>query len=110
VVEVALELLVGQVDAELLEAVGLKILEAEDVEDANVELVAGGVGLQVVVESVHDPAEESGVQSLGQPVSHVHCLGAFVTFVHRFSWIQGSERRREGGREEREEREGGGRR
>ena len=86
VVEVALQLLVGQVDAELLEAVALKVLKAEDVEDSNVELVAGGVGLQVVVQSVHDPAEQPGVQSLGQTVSHIRCLGALVALVHRLSW------------------------
>ena len=33
--EVALQLLVGEVDAELLERVGLEDLEAEDVEDAD---------------------------------------------------------------------------
>ena len=34
-VEVILQLLVGIVDAELLEAVGLKVLEAKDVQDAD---------------------------------------------------------------------------
>ncbi len=58
VVEVALELLVGKVDTELLKTVVIKVLEAKDIQNANIELVAGGVRLQVVVESIHDPPEQ----------------------------------------------------
>ena len=39
VVEVTLELFIGQVDAKLLKAVPLEVLEAKDVQDADVEVV-----------------------------------------------------------------------
>ena len=44
-VEVALELLVGQVDAKLFETVHLKVLKAKDVQNAHSELVVVRVGL-----------------------------------------------------------------
>lgn len=58
-VEVALKLLIGQVDAELLKAVPLKVLKAKDVQDADVEVVLGGVRLQVAVESRHNPVKHA---------------------------------------------------
>lgn len=84
-VEVALELLIRKVDAELLEAIPLEVLKAKDVQDADVEVVLGRVGLQVTVEPGHDPAEQSRVQGLGQRVPDIGCLGALVALVKRLT-------------------------
>ena len=83
-VKVALQLFVGQVYAELLKAVPLKVLKAKDVQYPDVELVGGMVGLQVAIESGHDPLEEAGVESFGQCVSHICCFRALVSLVHSF--------------------------
>ena len=85
VVEIALQLFVGQVDAKLFEAVPLKVLEAKDVEDSHVEVVGGGIGLQVAVESRHNPLEEARVESLGQCVTDVSRLRTLVSLVNCFS-------------------------
>ncbi len=49
-VKVALELLVGQVDAKLFETIHFKILKSKDVQNAHCELVIVRVGLQIAVE------------------------------------------------------------
>ncbi|KAI3485216.1 hypothetical protein L1887_51501 [Cichorium endivia] len=56
VVEELLELLVGVVDAELLEAVDLEDLEAGNVEDADEAALAGGT-VEGLVDAVYKPAE-----------------------------------------------------
>ena len=67
-VEVLLQLLVGKVDVELLEAVDLKVLKAKDVEHPD-----EGEPLQASfdsdVDAVEDPAKEVGVKSHGHRVS-----------------------------------------
>lgn len=63
-VEVKLDLLVGDVDAELLEGVLLEVLEAEDVQDADVQaLVVLSGGENVSLKSL----------MLLLFVSNVHC-------------------------------------
>ena len=81
-VEVALKLLISKIDTELLKAVLLKILKAKDVQDANIEVVWGGIGLEVAVEASHDPLEESGVESFGKSITNIIGLGALVALVH----------------------------
>lgn len=71
-VEVKLDLLVGDVDAELLERVLLEVLEAEDVQDADgLEVVSAS---DAVVEPADDPVEAPGVERHGHGVSGVHRL------------------------------------
>lgn len=72
-VEELLQPLVGVVDAQLLEGVVCKALEAVDVQDA--ELVAGGAGLrgQGVVDLPDHCPEEVAVDSLCQCVPRVMC-------------------------------------
>lgn len=84
-VEVALELFIGQVDAELFKAVAFEILKAEDVENAYVEVLFGWVGLEVAVQSCHYPVEQTRVESFSKSISHVSCLGALVSLVHCLS-------------------------
>ena len=64
-VEVALQLLIGQVDAELLKTVMLVIFESKDVEYSDVELVEGGKGLKVTIEPRHNPLKHASIESLG---------------------------------------------
>lgn len=52
-----LKLLVGVVDAELLETIDLERLEAVDVEDAD-EAMGLGRTLERLVDLAHDPVEE----------------------------------------------------
>ena len=66
-VEVLLQLLVRQVDAELLERVQLERLKAVDVQDAD-EASAAGVLPDAGVDLLHQPVKQAGVQSLGQRV------------------------------------------
>ena len=73
-VEEELQLLVGQVDAGLLEAVLVELLEAEDVEDADLlQLVLGDVHLlgEQLVHLVDDPAEQAAVYRLSYGVTRV---------------------------------------
>ena len=44
-IKVALKLLIGQIDTKLLKAIVLKILKPKDVQNANIEVRRGGVGL-----------------------------------------------------------------
>ena len=81
-VEVALKLLISQVDTKLLKAVPLKILKAKDVQDANVEMVIGGIGLKIAVQSGHNPAKQPGVQGLGERIPHIRCFRAIVSLVN----------------------------
>ena len=81
-IEVALKLLIGQIDTKLLKAIVLKILEPEDVQNADIEVCRGGVGLQVSVKSRHYPLEHPGIECLGQSVPGISCLGACVLLIH----------------------------
>jgi hypothetical protein len=67
-VEVELQFFVAEVDAELLEAVLLKALEAEDVEHPNdVGVRLGGLRkLERRVDAVDDNLEQVAVDRLGQ--------------------------------------------
>lgn len=44
-IEVALKLLIGQVDTKLLKTIVLKILEPKDIQNANIEMWCGSVWL-----------------------------------------------------------------
>ena len=71
--EELLQVLVGVVDAELLEAVRVKVLEAEDVEDPDGALVTelellledGGVDL------LHDQDEQAAVDSFSEGITNI---------------------------------------
>ena len=77
-----LQLLVGEVDAELLERVEPKVLEAEDVEQADEALLVGGRpatrsvdALRLEdVERADDPLEDGLVHRLGEGVARVDAL------------------------------------
>ena len=71
--ELLLELLVGKVDAELLEAVGLERLEAVNVEHAD-ERVGRRGALQAAINLRHDPVEQLRVHVLGERVTSEQCL------------------------------------
>jgi hypothetical protein len=73
-VEVALQLLVRKVDAELLEAVGLEDLEAEDVEHRN-RRARLRLRQQARVDLADEPVEERRVQPLAQRVARVRGVG-----------------------------------
>lgn len=70
-VEVVLDLLVGDVNAELLERVLREILEAEDVEQTDGQglVVMRAVEAQQTVNLVDHPVEEPTVQTLGHGVA-----------------------------------------
>lgn len=72
-VELLLQALVGQVDAELLKAVLLEGLEAVDVQDADRALVAAllcaAKCADLAVDGSHKPIKEPRVQVLGQRVA-----------------------------------------
>ena len=80
-VEELLELLVGEVDQELLEAVAREALEAEDVEEADGALRVpdrrGGRRHQAVDPGEH-PSEERAVQGLGESVARSGRLGGWL--------------------------------
>jgi len=66
-VEVALELLVTVVDAELLERVDVKVLEAGNIQHTD---VGGGAGKgERRVDAGHEPVKEAGVEGLGEGVA-----------------------------------------
>jgi hypothetical protein len=76
-VEVLLQLLVAEVDAQLLERVLLEDLEAEDVEDADEPpaRVVAGVGVpHGVVDALHEPVEEHSVHRLREAVRRLQGL------------------------------------
>ena len=67
-VEVGLQPLVGEVDAELLERVRLELLEAEDVEHAD-ERARLGIGQQRFVDPRDEPVEHARVERLRERVA-----------------------------------------
>ena len=74
-VEVLLELLICEVDAELLKVVLLELLETVDVQNAHSEL-ACGVLADGGVDLVHEPVEELGVDRFRERVPAVgRCCG-----------------------------------
>ena len=72
-IELLLQLLVGIVDAKLLEAVDVKGLKAVDVKDTN-EAVGLAAGPEGLVDVQHDPVEEVGVDALGQGITSEESL------------------------------------
>ena len=73
-VELLLQPLVGEVDAELLEGVGLEDLEAEDVEHADRRAALAADGR---VDAAHEVVEDVGVDGLGER------LDGLVRLLHR---------------------------
>ena len=71
-VELLLQLLVGEVDAELFEGILGKVLEAVDVEhaDEGVDPLEHRVGREAAVDDVDEPVEQARVDELGDGVSH----------------------------------------
>eukprot|EP00967_Tisochrysis_lutea_P153982 scaffold304992_cov30-Tisochrysis_lutea.AAC.3 len=69
-VEVRLQRLVGEVDAQLLERVGLELLKTKDVEHAN-EGARAHLCEERGVDTLHEPVEELGVDRLGKSVARV---------------------------------------
>lgn len=69
--ELLLKLLVGVVNAELLERVVLEVLETEDIKHTH---VVGHVRVvrERLVNRGHEPVEHIGVDSLGKSVTAVH--------------------------------------
>ena len=67
-VEELVQLLVGVVDAQLLEGVPLKVLESKDVQDAD-EPGGAPPGIGALVDVVHQPCEGAGVERLGHGVA-----------------------------------------
>ena len=66
-VKLLVKLLVGVVDAELLEGVELEDLEAVNVEDADeVRLAVLRVALERIVDALHEPIEELRIQGLNE--------------------------------------------
>ena len=84
-IEVALKLLIGQIDTKLLKTIVLKILEPKDVQNANIEVRRSGVGLQVSIEPRHYPLEHPGIESFGQCIPHISGLGAGILLVNLFT-------------------------
>jgi hypothetical protein len=72
VVEELLELLIGEVDAELLKAVDLEDFETGDIE--HTDEGAGLLSSELLVDLLDDPQEESVVQRLGKGLSGVSSL------------------------------------
>lgn len=71
-VEVELDLLVGDVDAELLEGVLPEVLKAEDVQDANgLEVV---LSFNLLVDPHDDPGETLRIKCHCYGVSRIHSL------------------------------------
>ena len=69
-----LQILVGKIDAELLETVGLKVLESKDVENPDGAHVAAAPHVRLVdggVDLLHDVDEETAVDALGEGVPDV---------------------------------------
>ena len=78
--EVLLQLLVGEVDAQLLEGIEAEVLEAEDVEQPNVLLaVFGDLGRarQRLVHLADDPIEDVDVDSLSTSTVHACSLHTY---------------------------------
>ena len=77
-VEVLLELLVGEVDAKLLKGVRLERLKAVDVEDAD-EGVALGILTDAFVDLGDEPVEQPGVERLCERVPAARSGGGGVS-------------------------------
>ena len=75
-VKLLLELLIGIVDAELLETVHPKHFEAIDIEHANEPALTLSVSQspQSDADCVHDPRKNTRVEVLGESVSSTQCL------------------------------------
>ena len=78
-VEVELDLLVGDVDAQLLEGVPLEVLKAEDVKDPDVEAVVPLAGGGVCVEGWRGGGMEwwrngGGGRGGGLLIRHIHVV------------------------------------
>jgi hypothetical protein len=72
VVEELLQLLIGVVDANLLEGILLEDFESGNIQNTNEEL--GLFGVKHLVHPLHDPKEESSVDGLGQSITRVSSL------------------------------------
>mmetsp|Transcript_606 Transcript_606/g.2227 ORF Transcript_606/g.2227 Transcript_606/m.2227 type:complete len:647 (+) Transcript_606:4930-6870(+) len=68
-VEELLQLLVGEVDEQLLEAVGRHLLEAEDIKDADEVLRLRAGDVERGVDAAHQPVEEGAVDRLAQRIA-----------------------------------------
>ena len=69
-----LQILVGKINAELLETVGLKVLESKDVENPDGAHVAAAPHVRLVdggVDLLHDVDKETAVDTLGEGVPDV---------------------------------------
>eukprot|EP00955_Chlamydomonas_euryale_P027275 287656-Chlamydomonas_euryale.AAC.1 len=69
--ELLLQPLVSVVDAQLLKAVGLKLLKAVDVQYGHAVAGCGLAGVQLGVDALHDPGERGGVDRLGERVARL---------------------------------------
>jgi len=83
VVEELLETLVGQVDAELLEAVVFEGLEAGDVQDADEEDAFDFFDVQCQVDHLDEPVEHAAVDGLAQGAYAVGHLGDVLALVDK---------------------------
>ena len=100
-VEVELESLVGVVDAELLEAVRVEVLEAEYVEDGDGGRRGGGGGgggggvyllaSDYAVDALDEPREEARVERLGESIARIqrllHIQGGEHAFIARLCYL-----------------------
>ena len=86
VIEVTLQLLIGKVNTKLFKTIMFEIFKAKNVQYANVELIKGGVRLQMPVESSHDPLKHSSIERLCQCITDISCLCASVSLVYLFTW------------------------
>ena len=75
-VEEVLQVLVGVVDTQLFEAILLEILEPKDVEDGDdvLDVLAGGLAADDLVQSGDEPGEQTGVKSLRHRITSVQSL------------------------------------
>ena len=70
--EELLQLFVGKVDAELLEGIGLELLEAKDVEETNVAHITERLAIgDKIVDAGDEPIEETDVDHLAEGVACV---------------------------------------
>ena len=85
--EELLQFFVGEVDAQLLERVMLKVLEAKDVEQTDVRQLAGSLrASDVRIDLGHDPVEHVHVNRLDERVArHLRLCLRVVDHVHRGS-------------------------
>jgi len=72
-VEVLLQLLVGEVDAKLLEAVLLEYLEPEDVQHSYHRGLDTRYGLHRGIDPFHQPIEQPAIKGLHQCIPYIIC-------------------------------------